>query len=215
MALTTYAELQESIADWMKAAGVTGVASANDLIPDFITIAEKRIFQELKVREMEYRSFTVTVAGTATVALPTGYIGAKFLYLDTSPVQKLDYVSGEIAADQFTNGIANQPRAFSTEGNNWRLYPTPGAVYTIQYLIYKQPDVLSGSTSTNSIFPVYSHLYLYASLVEAFNFLEDEAQVNKYEALYKRYLKLANDSSVDDRISGSTLRVRSDLRSVP
>jgi len=210
VALTTYTELKASIADWLKRSGVSGIASTTDQIPDFITIAEKRLFNDLKVREMELQSSTSTAAGTATVALPTGYLSAKWLYIDTDPRVALEYISGEIAAKMLATASTDKPRYYSTEGSNWRLYPTPGAVYTLQYLIYKEPTALSGSTATNVIFPTYSHLYLYASLIEAFNFLEDDAQVNKYENLYKRFLKIANDSDVEDRHSGSTIRVRSD-----
>lgn len=204
MALTTYTELKAAVASWLKDASLT------TQIVDFITLGEARIFAELNVRAMETQGSVNTVGGTSTVALPTGYGAAKWLYIDTDPKVRLEYASGEQIFMTYAGSQSGQPRVFCPEGDNWRLGPTPDGVYTIQYLIYKNPTALSGSTATNTLFPRYNYLYLYAALIEAFNYLEDEAQVQKYEALYKRFLSMAKAEDEMDRHSGSTLRVRHD-----
>lgn len=204
MALTTYTELKAAVASWLKDTSLTSQ------IVDFITLGEARINAELRVRSMEVQGSAVTVGGTPTVALPTGYRDAKWLYLATDPKIRLEYASGEQIAQTYAGSSSGMPRVFAVEGENWRLGPTPDGVYTIQYLIHKTATPLSGSTATNVLFPRYNYLYLYAALIEAWNYLEDEAQVQKYEALYKRFLAIAKAEDDMDRHSGSTLRIRSD-----
>lgn len=204
MALSTYTELKAAVASYLHRADLTTP------IVDFITIGEQRLISELKVREMETQSSVNTVAGTATVALPTGYQGARWLYVATDPKRKLEYASGEQLYQTYSGSTNGIPRVYTVSGSNWLFGPTPDGVYVIDYLIYVAPTVLSGSTATNTLFPTYNYLYLYAALVEAAVYLDDTESLTKYEQLYQRFLRMANASAEEERFSGSTLRVRPD-----
>ena len=50
MALGTFTELKDAIADWLDRSDLTA------RIPDFIALAEARINRELRIRPMEVRS---------------------------------------------------------------------------------------------------------------------------------------------------------------
>ena len=56
MALGTYTELKDAIADWLDRSDLTA------RIPDFIALAEARINRERRIRPMEVRSTIVTTA---------------------------------------------------------------------------------------------------------------------------------------------------------
>lgn len=208
MPLSTYAELKTAVADWLKRGGVTGIASTADIIPDFITIGEEEIFRRLRIRPMEASGTLTCVAGTSTVALPTRFKSFKWLYVAGDPKVKLEYASGERIYTDYAGSTTGKPKLFSYSGDNLLLGPTPDSAYTLNYLAYIAPLPLSGSQTTNTLFPAYPTSYLYAALKAAYDFLEDERGVARYEAKLNRALKLAQDEDTVDRHSGSTLRAR-------
>lgn len=211
MALTTYTTLQAAVKNWLKESAVTGLSGA-DQVPDFITIAEEELSRRLRVRAMESGIQTLTcVAGTATVALPSNFRAFKWLYVNGDPVRKLDRASAEQIFMQYAGSTTAKPVLFDTVGDNLLLGPTPDSNYTLTYNAYIAPTALA---TTNTLFPRYASLYLYAALKAGFNYLEDDAQVQKYEALLKQGIAEAMREDEQDRHSGSTLRGRPDIRTV-
>lgn len=206
MALTNYTELKAAVASWLKDSSLT------TQIVDFIALGEARISAELRVRAMETAGTLTTVAGTATVALPANFRAFKWLYVDGDPRRKLDVSSGEQIYQTYAGATTSKPALYSFSGDNLLLSPTPDSAYTLGYLAYIAPTPLSGSTATNTLFPRYAYLYLYAALIEAWNYLEDDAQVLKFEKLYQRFLTIARNEDEMDRHSGSTLVVRPGMR---
>ena len=81
MAITTYSELQTAVSNWLHRSDLTSY------IPDFITLAETRIYREVRARDME-TAFSDTIASGA-VALPTSYIDLKHAYISRSPTNWL------------------------------------------------------------------------------------------------------------------------------
>lgn len=204
MALTTYTELKAAVATQLHRTDLTTP------IIDFITLGEIRLNARLRVRSMEDIGTLTTVAGTPTVALPTGYRKAKALYINTSPKVELEWVSQEIFYRDYAGASSGIPSVFTTQGENVVFAPTPGSVYTLYMPYYRAATALSGSTATNTLFPRYANLYLYAAMVEAGIFLEDDAMAQKYKAVLDEGIAMAQREDEADRASGSTLRVRSD-----
>lgn len=194
----------------MKRSGVTGVSGASDMVVDFITLGEIRINRELRVRAMESRS-TLSVSSNL-VALPSNFRAFKWLYLDEDPAVSLEYMSGEKLNQR---SQSRNTKYYTFEGNNLRLEDTTIASGTIQYLAYIAATPLSGSTTTNTLFPRYADLYLYAALVEAGVFIEDEAFEQKHEHHYQRAFNMAQREDVMDRFSGSTLVARTSTNGYP
>lgn len=79
--ITSYATLQASIADYLHRTDMTTV------IKEMIADAENRIYNDLRVKAME-ASFSSAIS-SGTVALPTGFLEWKFLYIDDSSATKL------------------------------------------------------------------------------------------------------------------------------
>ena len=87
MALTTYAELKASIADWLNRDDLTAA------IPDFISLAEAEFQRDIRHRYMIVRSrATIDSRFSAT---PADWMQSVQLILETDPVEPLDYVTNE------------------------------------------------------------------------------------------------------------------------
>jgi hypothetical protein len=83
MALSTFTELKDAIADWLDRSDLTA------RIPDFIALAEARINRELRIRPMEVRSIMYTTSGQQYFNLPGGYIQMRNIQLNTNPTHLL------------------------------------------------------------------------------------------------------------------------------
>ncbi len=89
MAISTYAELKTAIKTWSKRSDL------DDLIPDFIRLSELRTNRNLRIREMETRVRTDTVANLEYYGLPSNYLQMRSFKLNTSPLQDLEYLTPE------------------------------------------------------------------------------------------------------------------------
>ena len=77
MAISTYAELKTSIANWLDRSDLT------DVIPDFIALAETRHKRDFKIRRMETRVTANTIANTEYYTLPDNYVAMRNIKLNT------------------------------------------------------------------------------------------------------------------------------------
>ena len=169
MALTTYAELKDSIASWMARGDLT------DIIPDFITLFEAKANRRLRVRRM-LTSETVTItAGTAaippggTTAIPAGYLETKRLTWQSSPVVELEWVEPTYLQASYPSSETGIPRFYTIE--NGSLYVRPAGTGTATFVYYGKIPPLA--TATNWLLEQHPDLYLWGSLVEARAFILD------------------------------------------
>lgn len=175
MALTTYAELQASIADWLVRNDLTAVIS------DFITLAESRFNRELRVREM-IATDTGTIADT--IALPDDFIQVDVFRLDTSPIRVLQPISAAEGHRSYGT-VGGDSRHFAIEGAN--LVPFPPQTGTVDYILsyFATLPALSTSNTSNWLLAKAPDLYLFGSLVEAAPYLDEDARLQLWEGKYQ------------------------------
>lgn len=205
MAITTFTELQASVANWLHRADLTA------LIPDFITLAEARMNGDLDSRQMQTRTtLTCDPNGTLTaryLTLPTDMLEMRRLANVTSdPATVLEYKSpDQLVADNSFLLSAGEPTAFTVIGGQVELSPAPDSAYSIE-LVYKQAiPALSDGNASNWVLASYPGLYLFATLAASAPFTQNEASVGMWEAKYAEQLRAINGV---EWYSGSTLRVR-------
>src|SRR3979411_2651605 len=120
MSLSTYATLQTSIADWLLRPGDSTITT---IAPDLITLFEAEARDRLKNRFAEVETTLSTVAGTATVALPSHFWEARSLKITSvSPVKHLVYMTPDELDTEWpfaTN--TRRPVNFTIQGTNLRL----------------------------------------------------------------------------------------------
>ena len=85
MAITTYAELKTAVANFLARSDLT------DKIPEFISMAEARMGEELETRSQEKRATATLTGGDAFVSLPTDLRSVHMVKLNTTPTEVLEY----------------------------------------------------------------------------------------------------------------------------
>lgn len=172
MALATFNDLRDSIADWLNRADLAAV------IPDFITLSEARFNRELRLAQM------VKVA-TATVsdgyfAVPSDHLQTISLRL-TSPDNyngKCEFVSIQRLNELNGNpNLTNTSRYYSIVDGNFRLAPSPSGETTLELTYYAKVPALSFDNQTNWLLTKAPDLYLYGSLMQAAPYLKDDERV--------------------------------------
>ena len=198
MALASYANLKTAVADWLADDTLTSY------IPDFITLAEARIYRELKVRQMETALSSAIASGV--IAVPSGYRQMKWAYVDGSPTVPLQVVSLEYIYSQYpTRSSDRKPRYMAREGSNFIFGPYPDSTYTIKGTYYKKLDVLSDSNTTNWLITDAPDLILFASLVEAKAFIMDDPRIVLWETRYSHAKDEIEQQDRDEEFSGSVM----------
>lgn len=191
MALTTYAELKTSVGDWLNRSDLTTA------IPDFISLAEAQIERNLRTRQMIVRS-TASLT-TEYSAVPDDFLEAKTFKLDTNPPTPMQFETIDSMDNLSTVYTASgKPAYFSVVGGQFRFVPTPDTTYTGELTYYAKLSKLSASNTTNWLLTAAPDIYLYGSLMQAAPYLQDDARITVWAALYKNgleELKLADDRS--------------------
>lgn len=204
MSLDTYANLQTSIADWLERGDLTS------LIPDFIRLGEDRVNRDLRVKDMEARSTTTMTAGTQYYALPTDYLEARNIQLNTNPVTQLRYRTPEQLDTEFPyQSTTGKPIRFTVIANQLQVIPSPDSDYEMEIVYFQKIPSLSDTNTTNYLTESQPALILYSSLLAAEAYLVNDIRVQTWATLYKEALDGLNKSEQRGRYSGSTLEIRS------
>jgi hypothetical protein len=154
VAITTYAELQAAIANWLARDDLTAY------IPDFITLFEAAASRRLKVRLQESTTTLTPSSGVATV--PSDYLGHRRVTWTGSPIHELSYVAPPVYVSYLEEG-SGTPSVFTIEGSNLRVAPSDDTALTFDY--YARTAAVSGSL--NWLFTNHPDAYLFGSLCEA------------------------------------------------
>ena len=96
MAITTYAELQTAMENFLARTDLT------DRLPEFISIAEARMSRELEARSQEKRATATLVADDAFVSLPTDLRSIRMVKLNTTPTEVLEYYTPQILNELYS-----------------------------------------------------------------------------------------------------------------
>ena len=194
MSITTNGQLETAVANWLHRDDLTSI------IPDLITIAETRIFREVRCRVMESALTGTTSSGV--LAVPSDYLAIKFAYITGAPTSKLSRMSASQLYERWPlRTAAGKPVAIAREGTNFIFGPFPGSDYTIGGIYYAKP--IAVATSANALFLANPDLYLFAALCEATPYLKDDPRIPIWEAKLKQIMyQLANEDAEESGSGG-------------
>ena len=204
MAISNYAGLKTAIASWLDRTDLT------DIIPDFIALAETRHKRDFKIRRMETRVTTNTIAGSEFYTLPDDYVAMRNIKLNTDPKTPLDFLTPEIMDRLNAGSSRGTPKAYTIKGNNIEIRPLPDGVYEIEVSYYKHFAALSDSNTTNDMLTHHPDVYLYGALVEAEPYLQNDKRIQVWSGYYDRAKQDINTSNERDRHAGTTPVTRID-----
>lgn len=198
MSISTYAELQTAIANWLPRADLTS------RIPEFVTLCESKLNRTLRCRQMEQRA---TSAATEYLALPADFLELRNIQLNTTPKTALRLASPEYM-DEWMSDSSGKPRYYSVLANQIQLAPVPDGTYTIEIDYYESIPPLA-SNSTNWLLTSHPDIYLYGSLLESAAFLSGSAEINVWQSAFQQCLGQLQSSDRRSKWSGSSMAVRS------
>ncbi len=206
MALSTFTELKDAVADWLDRSDLT------TRIPDFIALAEARINREIRIRPMEVRSTMTTTAGNQYFNLPGGYIQMRNIQLNTNPTTPLEYITPEMLDRLYGSSTTGKPRAYTLIGDEIQLAPIPDSAYTLEMAFYEKftalGDGTSGTVTSNWLTKNAPDILLYGALMEAEPFIKNDERVAVWLNGYGNAVDKLQKADQRDRHSGSAMRVR-------
>ena len=206
MALSTFTELKDAVADWLDRSDLTA------RIPDFITLAEARVNRDLRIRAMEVRSTMTTTAGKQYFNLPTNYIQMRNIQLNTNPVTPLEYITPEMMDRLYGSSTTGKPRAYTLIGDEIQLSPIPDSTYSLEMAFYEKfsplGDGTGGSVVSNWLTSNAPDVLLYGSLLEAEPFIKNDERIGVWVNAYNSAVTKIQSADARDRHSGSAMRVR-------
>jgi hypothetical protein len=202
MSLTTYSDLQTSIANYLARSDLTSQ------IPDFITFAENRLRRELRIRQMLKSVTTATVSGDNTVELPSDFLQVRDFVVMTNPIQPLSYSSPSALSNDPRASEVGVPMSYTILANDFQVSPSPDGVYTVRLLYYSAPAYLSSSNTTNVFLTTAPDALLYASLIEAEPYLMNDARINTWGTMYDRAIDSLAKSDQEGQYSGVPLAMK-------
>src|SRR5262245_659773 len=157
MAITTYAELQAAVGNWLD----HGLFAAR--VPEFIALFEAAANRRLRVREQEATA-TLTPSSGA-VALPADYLAWRRLTWTGTPRVELQYVHPSYLQAAYPSSPTDVPRIFSIEGTTLKIRPLDATPLEFDY--FQKIPALSDAAPSNWLLAAHPDIYLFGSLVEA------------------------------------------------
>ena len=206
MALGTFTELKDALADWLDRSDLT------DRIPDFITLAEARLNRDVRIRPMEVRSSMETTAGQRYFNLPGGYLQMRNMQINSNPITPLEYITPEMLDRLYGSDTTGKPKAYTLIGDEIQLAPIPDSDYTLEMAFYEKftplGDGTSGTVTSNWLTTNAPDVLLYGALLEAEPFIKNDERVNLWINAYNSAITRIQDTDAKDRHSGSAMRIR-------
>jgi len=168
-------------------------------------LAEERIFRTVRASEMETALSETIAAGV--VAVPSGYIAMKSVYLDGTPTTKLKRATvAQIYENYPTRSSDSKPKYIAREGSNFIFGPYPDSAYTVKGIYYAR--LTSIATSANALFTANPDLYLMASLCEAAPYMKDDKRIQIWEGKFAQIKADIESENDEEERSGGGMSVR-------
>ena len=191
---TTYAELKTEIEAF------THRSDLSAYLDTFIDFAEARLNRDLRVSQQE-----IILASSATqyITLPADFLAVRVISKTSNPVQELQYIT-PAEMDRIADGSSTL-NYYTILGDSIKLQAASSTDVELTY--YAKIPALSGTATTNWLLSLHPDVYLYACLVEAYNYVRNEEQSAKHLGLY---MSAVNDIKRQDntRKYGNSIRVR-------
>jgi hypothetical protein len=193
--ISTYDGLKASILAWTKRTDLDA------LVPDFVALAEERIWKRLRARAFSKELNIAYSAGSPSVALPADCITVKSLR-DTASgrVGEVNVISpdrfNELQVNPLMGGILTTQVMVTDREIIFAAAPQQAGTLTGRYLA--KDTALGESQQINQTITRYPSIYLFACLVEAYAYLRNTDEATMYEARLVKAIDEANTQAPYD-----------------
>lgn len=201
MPISTNIQLKSAIADYATRSDSVFMAR----VPDFIRLAELRIWRKLRVGEMIETNPLIVGPGTDRIALPERWVAWDRLTADVHGRNTdLEYLPPASINRLPWPGRSDR---YSTIGRDLVIGQRQDAPFTVTASYYARAPYLAADTDTNWLLDSASDLYLYGALIESHMFAKS-ARVAEWGSVYDKAMDSLNGQWRAQRSSGSLLRER-------
>ena len=199
MAINSYFTLQTAVENWLDREDLTG------RITEFISLAEARIARRLRVRGIEERSTTPLVPGQEYYSLPTDFLTARSVKINSSPVRVLQYKTPAQLSEIYPNSTSGESKHYTIIGEEIQLKPAPSSTSTLEVAYFTRLPALSDTNTTNWLTSNAPDLLLYGSLIEAEAYLIDDQRIAIWKGAFDESINEWNKQEDIARFSGHAL----------
>lgn len=202
MPITTYAELQSAITDFLNRDDLGSIA------PTFISLAEAEFNRSLRHWRMEKRS--TAEIDTQYSAIPADFLEAIRFYITSNDTRPLELISqAELLDRKYRNSnTAGKPAYYAITAGEIEVYPVPDGTYTAELYYYSRIPALSDSNTSNWLLENFPDAYLYSALVHSAPYLKDDARLQVWGALAQNAVSGINAESEATKFGGSGRRLK-------
>ena len=203
MAITSYATLQTTIADFLNRDDLDSV------IPTFIQLAEAQMNREIRHYEMEARVQGIQDQGDQYMQIPGDWLETIRLHLTaggTSVVQLIS-LSGMSDKRAKAEDQAGTPSFYAHVDSQFELYPTPSEETSFELLYYQKITSLADDNTSNWLLETAPDIYLYGSLLHSAPYLAEDARIAVWAQLYSAAVQNLNNQSERVKNSGTGIRL--------
>jgi len=202
MPITTYAELQTVIADFLDRDDQT------ERIKTFIDLAEANMGRLLRHWRMERRS--TAVLDTQYSALPDDFVEPIRLMTTGSNPRRIELVGqGQLQElRENNNDKSGQPEVYAITDGTIEVFPKPDASYTLEMVYYSSINALTTSNTSNWVLQYHPDAYLYGALVHSAPFLGEDARMGTWAALFQSAIDAINIDNDKAKSGGSGRRIK-------
>ena len=201
MAITTYAELQTAVDNWLHRSNTAA------RVQEMIVLAEADIRRSVRARDMETTA-DLTISSQRT-SLPTGFVGYRRLYIDGDPVQQLTFMPPENFWRKWVSSQTGKPTSFTIEEEDVVVGPAPDATYTGKQLYFRL-QALTGSV-VPSLFTNHPDLYLFGTLIQSQHFYGPDSRIAGWSQQYAAIMQSIRHSNIRDRMGTGPYEAHTDV----
>ena len=202
MAITTYAELQSSIADFLNRDDLASVTAS------FISLAEADMQRRVRHWRMEKRS--TAELDTQYSAIPADFVEVIRMYVTSGDTKPLELISQAELLDRKAKSLntSGTPAYYAITAGEIEVYPAPDGTYDVELYYIASIPALSDSNTSNWLLERYPDAYLYGSLIHSAPYLKDDARIQVWAALCQNAVDAINTESERSKFGGSGRRIR-------
>lgn len=179
MAITTYAELQTAIANWLDHTDLT------DRIPEFIALAEEGIQSDVIHWRGEKRADLTVDSRFEDV--PTDFLEPRRIQISATktPLRPISVDDMQGLRGNAEN-VAGTPTTYAIVGAEIEFYPTPDEAYTADFYYKASVPALADDNASNWVLANAPSIYLYGALIQAAPFLIEDQRLATWGQLYSQ-----------------------------
>ena len=199
MTVTTYAGLKSAISTFLNREDLA------DAAPTFIALAEARLNRDVRHWAMETRARATFDAQYEN--LPRDWLG--MIRVALTGDRAIDPASQATIMDMREgDSQAGKPKLYTITGGDIELFPTPDTAYDGEILYYAKIPALCDACQTNWLIDFAPDAYLYGALLHSAPYLQEDARIATWSALYQSAVDQLNDTSERGKHGGVGMVMR-------